>query len=78
MFIAVSLLLATACLVPAAAKPVHKKTVRKAAPTVTYDDKTSGVSFQYPRRYSLKTGEAADKPPIQMLIQKSALVVLLA
>jgi hypothetical protein len=45
----------------AAAKPVHKKAVRKVAPTVTYDDKTSGVSFQYPRKYSLKTGEAADK-----------------
>jgi hypothetical protein len=46
---------------PAAAKPVHKKAVRKVAPTVTYEDKTSGVSFQYPRKYSLKTGEAADK-----------------
>jgi hypothetical protein len=45
----------------AAAKPTHKKAVRKVAPTVTYDDKTSGVSFQYPRKYSLKTGEAADK-----------------
>jgi hypothetical protein len=47
--------------VPAAAKPVHKKIVRKVAPTVTYDDHTSGISFQYPRKYSLKTGEAADK-----------------
>jgi len=46
---------------PAAAKPVHKKAVRNVAPTVTYDDKTSGVSFQYPRKYSLKTGDAADK-----------------
>jgi hypothetical protein len=46
---------------PATAKLVHKKAVRKVAPTVTYDDKTSGVSFQYPRKYSLKTGDAADK-----------------
>src|SRR5258708_39652033 len=45
----------------AAAKPVHKKTVRKAPATVTYADKTSGVSFEYPRKYSLKTGDAADK-----------------
>ena len=52
---------ATTPALPAAAKPMHKKVVRKLAPTVTYDDKTSGVSFQYPRRYSLKTGDAADK-----------------
>src|SRR5258708_1015438 len=45
----------------AAAKPVHKKIVREAPATVTYADKTSGVSFEYPRKYSLKTGEAADK-----------------
>src|SRR5437660_169454 len=45
----------------AAAKPVHKKIVRKVAATVTYADKTSGVSFEYPRKYSLKTGDAADK-----------------
>ena len=45
----------------AATKPVHKKIVRKAPATVTYADKTSGVSFQYPQKYSLKTGDAADK-----------------
>jgi len=45
----------------AAAKPVRKKVVRTAPVTVSYADKTSGVSFQYPRRYSLKTGDAADK-----------------
>jgi hypothetical protein len=28
---------------------------------VTYADKTSGVSFQYPRKYSLKTGESANE-----------------
>ena len=40
-------------------KPVHKKIVHKAPPTLTYADKSTGVSFQYPRRYALKTGEAA-------------------
>jgi hypothetical protein len=43
------------------AKPVHKKVVRKAPVTVTYSDKTSGVSFQYPRKYSLETGDAANQ-----------------
>jgi hypothetical protein len=42
-------------------KPVHKKIVRKVPATVTYSDETSGVSFQYPRKYALKTGEDADK-----------------
>jgi hypothetical protein len=45
----------------AAAKPVHKKVVRRAPATFAYTDKTSGVSFQYPRKYSLETGDAADK-----------------
>jgi len=45
----------------AAATPVHKKIVRKAPVTLAYADKTSGVSFQYPRKYSLKTGDAADE-----------------
>ncbi len=45
----------------AAAKPVHKKVVRKVPATVTYADNTTGVSFQYPRRYSLKTGDAASE-----------------
>ena len=47
--------------VQAAAKPVHKKVVRKAPVTVTYADKSSGVSFQYPRKYALETGEAASE-----------------
>jgi hypothetical protein len=46
---------------PVAAKPVHKKAARRLPTTITYTDKTSGVSFQYPRRYELKTGEAADE-----------------
>jgi hypothetical protein len=45
--------------VQAAAKPIHRKVVRKAPATVTYADKTSGVSFQYPRKYALETGNAA-------------------
>jgi hypothetical protein len=44
----------------AAAKPVHKKVVHKAPPTAIYADQTSGVSFQYPRKYKLKTGDDAD------------------
>ena len=46
----------------AATKPIHKKkVVRKAPATVTYADKTSGVSFQYPRKYALETGDAASE-----------------
>ena len=45
----------------AAAKPARKKVVRKAPATLTYADKTSGVSFQYPRKYALKTGDAANE-----------------
>ena len=47
--------------VQAAAKPVHKKVVRRVPATVTYTDKTSGVSFQYPRKYGLETGDAANE-----------------
>ena len=43
----------------AAAKPVHKRVVRKSPATLTYADKTSGVTFQYSRKYALKTGDAA-------------------
>jgi hypothetical protein len=43
------------------AKPVHKKIVRRTPVTVKYEDKTSGVSFQYPRKYVLKTGDSADQ-----------------
>ncbi len=42
-------------------KPMHKKVVRRAPVTVTYADKTTGLSFQYPRKFSLKTGDSADK-----------------
>lgn len=43
----------------AAAKPVHRKIVHRAPANLTYADKASGVSFQYPRKYALKTGDAA-------------------
>jgi hypothetical protein len=43
----------------AATKPVHKKIVHKAPVTLAYADKTSGVSFQYPRKDALKSGDAA-------------------
>jgi hypothetical protein len=52
---------ATAPALQASAKPAHKKIVRRAPATVTYADKTFGVSFQYPRKYSLKTGDSADQ-----------------
>ncbi len=45
----------------ATAKPPHRKVVRKAPATVTYTDKTFGVSFEYPRKYALETGDVATK-----------------
>jgi len=44
-----------------AAKPAPKKVVHKRPANLTYADKTSGVSFQYPRKYDLKTGDDAGK-----------------
>src|ERR1700733_14500028 len=43
----------------AAAKPVHKRVVYRAPVTLTYTDKPSGLTFQYSRKYALKTGDAA-------------------
>jgi hypothetical protein len=43
----------------AVSKPVHKKVVHKIPPTVTYVSDTTGISFDYPRKYALKTGDAA-------------------
>lgn len=41
-------------------KPAPKKpVVRKRPATVNYADKTSGVTFEYPRRYAIETGDAA-------------------
>ena len=40
-------------------KPAPKKVVRKQPATVNYADKTYGVTFEYPRRYAIETGDAA-------------------
>jgi hypothetical protein len=40
-------------------KPAPKKIVRKKPATVNYADKTYGVTFEYPRRYAIETGDAA-------------------
>jgi hypothetical protein len=45
----------------ATAKPVHKKHVRRIPPTVTYADAISGVSFQYPRKFTLKSGDSVNE-----------------
>ncbi len=47
--------------VPEPAKPTPKKIVHKRPPTVTYADKTYGVSFDYPRKYAIETGNAASE-----------------
>jgi hypothetical protein len=47
--------------VPESAKKAPKKIARKRPSTVTYSDKTYGVSFQYPRKYALETGDAANE-----------------
>jgi hypothetical protein len=41
------------------AKPAQKKVVKKRPATVTYADQTYGVTFEYPRKYGLETGNAA-------------------
>jgi hypothetical protein len=40
-------------------KPAPKKVVHRKPATVNYVDKNYGVSFEYPRRYAIETGEAA-------------------
>jgi hypothetical protein len=40
-------------------KPAHRKVVHKKPATVNYTDKTYGVTFEYPRRYAIETGNAA-------------------
>lgn len=41
--------------------PTHKKSARKRPVNVTYSDKTSGVSFRYPRKYTLRSGDDLEK-----------------
>jgi hypothetical protein len=43
----------------AESKPAPKKVVHKKPATVNYTDKTYGVTFEYPRRYAIETGNAA-------------------
>lgn len=46
--------------VQAASKPAPKKPVQHKQPaTVNYTDKSSGLTFEYPRRYAIETGAAA-------------------
>ena len=46
--------------VQAASKPAPKRSVQHKQPaTVNYTDKTSGLTFEYPRRYAIETGTAA-------------------
>ena len=49
--------------------PIPKKRVVHRRPaTVNYSDKSSGVTFEYPRRYAIETGNAASE-----LLQTSAI-----
>lgn len=45
--------------VPEVAKPVTKKVQKKRPTTKTYSDKTYGVSFEYPKKYEIETGDKA-------------------
>ncbi|MFZ0318450.1 MAG: hypothetical protein WAL56_04935 [Candidatus Sulfotelmatobacter sp.] len=45
----------------AAAKPVRKRVVRRVPPTVSYVNGDSGIAFDYPHKYALKTGDAANE-----------------
>jgi len=56
-------------IVPAENKPAPKKSVvHKKPATVNYTDKTYGVTFEYPRRYAIETGNAATE-----LVQTNAI-----
>lgn len=46
--------------VPDVAKPVTRKVQKKRPVTKMYADKTYGVSFEYPRKYEIETGEKAN------------------
>ena len=51
---------------PATTTPEPKKVVKKRPSTVTYSDQTYGVSFRYPRKYTLKTGDQIDSASVAM------------
>ncbi|HXY09484.1 MAG TPA: hypothetical protein VEI52_16695 [Terriglobales bacterium] len=56
----------TASALPAATTPEPKKVVKKRPSTVTYSDQTSGVSFRYPRKSTLKSGDDIDTASVPM------------
>jgi len=43
------------------ATPTPKKSARKRPVNVTYSDKANGISFRYPRKYTLKSGDELQK-----------------
>jgi hypothetical protein len=45
---------------PTDPKLAPKKIVHKKPATVNYSDKNTGVTFEYPRRYAIETGDAAN------------------
>ncbi len=47
----------TGSLSPQTANQPVKKVVKKRPSVVTYSDRSNGVSFRYPRKYALKTGD---------------------
>ena len=70
-------------MVQAENKPTPKKpVVHKKPATVNYTDKTYGVTFEYPRRYAIETGDAASEliqtNPVPMNFVQSGGVTLAA
>jgi hypothetical protein len=70
-------------IVQAENKPTPKKSVvHKKPATVNYTDKTYGVTFEYPRRYAIETGDAASEliqtNPVPMNFVQSGGVALAA
>lgn len=69
-------------MVQAESKPAPKKVVHKKPATVNYTDKTYGVTFEYPRRYAIETGDAAAEllltNPVPMNFVQSGGVALAA
>src|SRR5579862_5921546 len=49
-------------------KPTPKKVVHRKPATVNYTDKSYGLTFEYPRRYAIETGNAATE-----LVQTNAI-----
>jgi hypothetical protein len=70
-------------IVQAENKPTPRKSVvHKKPATVNYTDKTYGVTFEYPRRYAIETGDAASEliqtNPVPMNFVQSGGVALAA